>query len=222
MWFRKKDALIIFKTIFHTLLLSVVGLILVSIGGMILHSVFSIETLKIILLACCLLLLLLLFHGRKIYKIVKIIKSTKKEIAQEVILRVISVLFIVSFIYLSLASQFDRRVSYNHSECENTQKEFKGEIFDIEICRAYIYSHSEDQATRIRVFDQQGRLRAVRNFVFEQISFISVPVEYQKNRLAYYIGDTYHYLNMPPTALDRLRIRIPLSDIGQFDQLWTM
>ena len=222
MWPRRKNVLIIFKTIFYTLLLSAVGFILVSIGGMILHSVFSIETLKIILLTCCSLLLLLLFHGCKIYRIVKIIKSPKKEIVQEVILRIISVLFVVSFVYLSLASQYSRRISYNHSECENTKKEFNDEIFDIEICRAYIYDHDENQATRIRVFDQQGRLRAVRNFVFEQISFISAPVEYQKNRLAYFIGDTYHYLNMPPTTLDQLRMRIPLSDIGQFDQLWCM
>jgi len=219
MWPRRKNVLIIFKTIFYTLLLSAVGFILVSIGGMILHSVFSIETLKIILLTCCSLLLLLLFHGRKIYRIVKITKSPKKEIVREMTLRAVSVLFIVSFIYLSLVSQYHRKILDRRYECENTRKEFKGELFDVQVCWAYAYDHGETRAVRFSVFDQKGRLRALRNFVFyHDIS----PIEYQKNRLAYFIDDRYHYLNMPPTTLDRLRIRIPLSDIGQFDQLWTM
>ena len=219
MWPGRKDVLIIFKTIFYTLLLSVIGFILVSIGGMILHSIFFVEVLKIMLLVHGSLLLLLLFHGYRIYRIVKIVKLPKKEIVQEVILRVASVFFIVSFIYLSLVSQYHRKVLDRRYECENTQKEFKGEMFDIQTCEAYIYDHGETRAVRFSVFDQKGRLRALRNFVFHHdIS----PIEYQKNRLAYFIDGRYHYLNMPPTTLDQLRTRIPLSDIGQFDQLWYM
>jgi len=223
MWPRRKDVLIFSVKIFYTLLLSVIGFILISIGGMILHSIFFVEIQEIIFLACGSLLLLLSFHGYKIYRAVKIIKSPKKEIVREVTLRVASVLFIVSFIYLSLVSQYHRKILDRRYECENTQKEFKGELFDIQVCRTYAYDHDKTQAARFSVFDQQGRLRALRNFVFRELNYISAPVEYRKDKLIYFNSDDkIQYLNMPPTALDRLRAHIPLSDIGQFDQLWCM
>jgi len=217
---RRKNALTLLTTILYILALSTIGFILVSIGGMILHSIFSIETSKIIFLVYGSLLLILSFHGYKIYRIIKIAKPSKKKIAHEIILRVMFVFFIVLFIYLLLASQYHRKVLDRHYECENTKKEFQGKIFDIQICEAYIYEHEQSRAVRFSVFDQQGRLRALRNFAFRHKG---TSIEYKKNGLTYFNSDDENqYFNMPPTALDWLRARVPFSDIGQFDQLWYM
>jgi len=223
MYSSRKDVMQLILYIFNrrALLQVVQGCILIILLGLISNLIFDIDLFRIRIFLVVVILSYFTIQGYKIYKLSKKEVATRQEIQQ----RIIAALSIPFFIYLGLIFYFNATVEQSIDEygiCETTQKEFQGQVLNIQICDTDVPRDIHRYLTRIKVFDQKGNLLARRHYVYKQMASEFDPVYYSEQGLSYFCLDenTERYLNLPPSALDWVLARIPFSDPGRFDQIW--
>jgi predicted adenine nucleotide alpha hydrolase (AANH) superfamily ATPase len=224
MYSSRKDVMQFIRNIFsrRALLQAVKGWILIVLGGLIAATlIFNIDPFKIRVFLAVVVLSYFAMQGYKLFRLSKKEGTTRQEIQH----RIIEALSIPFLIYLGLIFYFNATVEQSINEygiCETTQKEFQEQVLNIQICDTDVPRDIHRHLTRIKVFNQKGNLLARRHYVYDQISSEYYPVDYSEHGLKYWCLDEKNrrHLNLPPSKLDWLLARIPLSDPGQFDQIW--
>jgi hypothetical protein len=197
------------------LLLSFTAFIVLLMGGSAL-SLLGYETGTIACIAFVTYALFLVWHVNKVRRKACNGAALKAEIAA----RSVFLITVTALVYVAMLDNINSRIN-EYYKCENTAQKFKERLFNVQVCKAEIYEDGHTQAVRISVFDEKDHLRAMRNFVFRRPTLKSEAIEYKSDRIVY-VGfrNLELSISMPPTIWDRLRARIPFSDLDQFDQFW--
>lgn len=96
-------------------------------------------------------------------------------------------------------------------------RQYRGQQLRIELCGSGVASGLRDPI-RLRIFDDQGRWRAVRYFTVQWGGHYPLLLDYAKDHFAYFDAsegedeDFVKVVPMPPTLADWLSTRIPLLD----------
>ncbi|MCL2643965.1 MAG: hypothetical protein FWD51_00710 [Betaproteobacteria bacterium] len=201
----------------YAILLTGVGYVSMTIGGVLLYNLFRIKSQNILILAFITLLLFIFFHVHKIYKTRKNSDICKKNIIIELSKRGAFILVVVSLVYFGMIHQFNSQMTF--FKCEIAPKEFQGKVYSIETCIEY--DRLNDHSMRLRVFDEKEELLVARYYIYHQIGENDVPYEFFENGLFYFNTEgNRENLLIPPSKWDWFLARIPFSRIGQFEMLW--
>ena len=175
-------------------------------------------------IAWAFLTIFLCFMGYKFYRSIKCAENPRQAIWDNLKAHIVILLSISAIGYVGMVlfttlflTNYDR-CDYYSKHLNGCVKEYQGQKFKVHMCGigAGSYSNGNDEI-RLQVFNEKGKLVALRHFGVHWDSLRLRQLEYHSDHLIIYYDDDSDddykkTLSMPPTTLDWIRARIPLLD----------
>lgn len=93
-------------------------------------------------------------------------------------------------------------------------KEFKGRQYRISMCSTNFF-WGDGRQVRLQIFDEAGKLQALRYFTFYWNDGSEKELEYGDDVILYYdksASQALHSIPIPPTRIDWIKARLPLAN----------